>query len=63
MKSHFIKETEVEAIDNVYYNYSNWNGEQDMIVQTAIKAAGGIGKIGQRDTFLYKNKRYYLYEA
>lgn len=34
-----------------------------MIVQTAIKAAGGIGKIGQRDTFLYKNKRYYLYEA
>ncbi len=35
----------------------------DWKVYGAIRKSGGLGKIGQRDSFIYKSNKYYLYEA
>lgn len=44
-------------------NYGNSAQHADIDVSNAIKSAGGVGKIGQRDWFDYNNHRFYIYEA
>lgn len=44
-------------------DYPYWYGHFDNNVNNAIRVAGGIGKIGGRDSFLYNNHKYYVYES
>lgn len=44
-----------------FENYRDWTGSQDTVAEGALRQAGCLGKIGQRDYFYIGTEKYYLY--